>query len=389
MINKSKEINMLHLLFVDDKEEDLRPVLNLIEDGENLRCKLVDSVDQAKEFIKETPPDIVILDLALLSGTSDLNGKEIENLIWDQYFCPIVIYSGFPEAYEGSDTQKRSQHPFVKIVSKRRDSEDRVIEAIKTFSPYAQALQEIARDVQSAQQNALRDVVPSIVSAIPDEEVNNSIENVKSTVRRRIASMMDEPLSSGIPLAAQTQYLIPPIGSDLSLGDILREKNNDPEAPASFRVVLTPSCDMIASGERSAKVSSVLVAKCDSIKTLIENTSIGKGEMNSKRKKRIETSILTSGFYQNVIPFPGFSGHIPSMGANMKDLSLIPLSDIIGEESNRKFLRVASIDSPFRELISWAYLQVAGRPGLPDRDFASWGNEIAEVWNDEFNSIEP
>lgn len=30
----------------------------------------------------------------------------------------------------------------------------------------------------------------------------------------------------------------------------------------------------------------------------------------------------------------------------------------------------------FRELVVWAYLQTSRRPGLPDRDFASWGDEI-------------
>jgi hypothetical protein len=41
-------------------------------------------------------------------------------------------------------------------------------------------------------------------------------------------------------------------------------------------------------------------------------------------------------------------------------------------------MRVASVDSPFREQIAWAFVQIAGRPALPDRDLESWVQEIRE-----------
>lgn len=43
------------------------------------------------------------------------------------------------------------------------------------------------------------------------------------------------------------------------------------------------------------------------------------------------------------------------------------------------FERIASVDSPFRELVTWSYLQVAGRPGLPDRDLDEWAEGIDEA----------
>ncbi len=67
----------------------------------------------------------------------------------------------------------------------------------------------------------------------------------------------------------------------------------------------------------------------------------------------------------------------------MRDLDLIPLKEIGTLNSDKKYLRVASIDSPFRELISWSYLQVAARPGLPDRNFESWIQEISDAWNND------
>ena len=65
------------------------------------------------------------------------------------------------------------------------------------------------------------------------------------------------------------------------------------------------------------------------------------------------------------------------MAADLRELELISLSDI--GLKDKPFIRIASLDSPFRELVSWAYVQVSGRPGLPDRDFGSWRDEIMGV----------
>ncbi len=291
----STNIGMLKLLFVDDREEDLRPIRKLVEGKENMSFHHVDSVVEAKNEIKSTRPDIVIIDLKLSSQASDSNleGKKVEDLIWDNHFCPVIIYSGYAEDYESSDTNQRRNHPLVKIVPKGRDSEDEVLNTIESFSQYSLAIQEVATDVWSARQEALRDAVPHILGESLHEE---SVENVKLTVKCRIASMMDKPISGDTPLAAQTQYLIPPIDNNVILGDILKKRKADSEDPTSFQVVLTPSCDMVDSGERKAKISNVLVAKCDSLKTLLKSTGMGEGRTNEKWKSRIRSHVLTPGF---------------------------------------------------------------------------------------------
>ena len=61
------------------------------------------------------------------------------------------------------------------------------------------------------------------------------------------------------------------------------------------------------------------------------------------------------------------------MVAKVRDLELIPIGNV-GE--GQTFERVASVDAPFREVIVWAYLQTSCRPGVPDRHFADWRDEI-------------
>ena len=197
--------------------------------------------------------------------------------------------------------------------------------------------------------------------------------------------MMDELSLSPdkTTLASWEQYLCPPVCENIQLGDILRsadktDKNGEP-VPALFRVVLTPSCDLVTSENRKPKAPNVLVAKCCSVKDGLDRTELK--DMGEKKLKERLPSILTRGYFEAVIPFPGLKGRIPTMAANLRDLELIPINEI--SDSDGQFHRVASVDSPFRELIAWAYMQIAGRPGLPDRDFASWADEIITTLENE------
>ena len=61
------------------------------------------------------------------------------------------------------------------------------------------------------------------------------------------------------------------------------------------------------------------------------------------------------------------------MAAQLRKLELLSITDEGFEGADgATYDRVASIDSPFREALSWAYLQIAGRPGLPDRNNKVW-----------------
>ena len=59
---------------------------------------------------------------------------------------------------------------------------------------------------------------------------------------------------------------------------------------------------------------------------------------------------------------------MPDLLADLKNLSVI----FPNEMDN--YTRIVSIDSPFREQLSWVFVSVAGRPGMPDRDFETWAS---------------
>ena len=186
-----------------------------------------------------------------------------------------------------------------------------------------------------------------------------------------MAALMDEPLLEEGSLSAWEQYLCPPVSKDLQLGDILRISEGQSDDPAAFRLVLTPSCDLVSSSGRKPKVKEVLVAKCCSMREGLGRIGM-QGEFEDALSRH---SILSQGYSGAIVPLPSLQGRIPTMAADLRNLELIPMNDIVAANGAR-YCIVASIDSPFRELVSWAYLQISCRPGLPDRDLPGWRQEV-------------
>ena len=96
-----------------------------------------------------------------------------------------------------------------------------------------------------------------------------------------------------------------------------------------------------------------------------------------KKRKQDEKKIgtfLSQGHSNGIMPLPTLKKIIPLMAADLRDLQLVPV-DVIGIPESPgavEYVRVTSLDSPFREMVSWAYLQIVGRPGLPNRNFREW-----------------
>lgn len=96
--------------------------------------------------------------------------------------------------------------------------------------------------------------------------------------------------------------------------------------------------------------------------------------------------LLTEGIADGLLPIPQFIDHVPSMAANLKHLDLVGWDEVRLETEDghaaadgAAFVRVASTDSPFRELVVWAYLRVTGRPGAPAFDVDGWLDDISDA----------
>ena len=362
---------MLKLLFVEDDRKAIEPVLRLIKRKKaKMNCK-VSKFGAAEATIASFHPDIVILDLLVgaPSPESKREGLIVSDFIWNQRFCPIVVYSAQPDIHD----EEKGEHPFIKGIKKGTRSPKKVLDAIDEFLPHVEALREAESHIRQSFSCAMQHVAPYAFKAFGDTD--KRVEAIRRSGRRRVAAQMDEFSSNGSSLTSWEQYLHPPISDDILLGDILKKSDGHSGNPASFRVVLTPSCDMANAKGGPPRAGNILVATCCSMKVGLDRMGLN-GIKTSKLINRL-SSILSQGYSGAIIPLPALEEQIPTMAANLRDLELIPIDNI-----NTEFLRIASLDSPFRELIAWGYQQTACRPGLPDRDVDSWCKEIIENLRD-------
>lgn len=362
----------MRLLFIEDDQAALGTLPDSLRENDHV-CDIL-GFEEAKERLKQTSSDIVILDL--FEG-ADNPGNIIFDFIWENTFCPVIVHSAhlssFPEDYKS--------HPFVELITKGRTSLEELEHAITEFQPHVDAIGGLQRHVDVELSQSLKHVAPFAFKSFSDPEQQKEV--ILRSGRRRLAALMDATHTPGEILASWEKYLYPPVSSDIKLGDILQKSDGSYDDPTSFRIVLTPSCDMVTSSGRDPKVTEALVALCVNINEGLklvghETTSDG------KLRKRLPDEVLTQGYFQSTIPLPQLTDKIPSMFADLKKLELIKLCDI-GFKS-KPFLRIASIDSPFREMVSWAFLQSTGRPGLPVRDTAKWCEEIITNRTEESES---
>ena len=359
---------MLKLLFIDDEPDALDPLLRFFkrksDQGKIDYYKETCNFSQAEERIVSMRPDIVVLDL-LLNG-DEPEGRKTCDIIWRKHFCPIVVYSARPDRLGAA----YAKHPFVEQVTKGSGSPTKAFQAVQKFTPHIEALQKAEGEVRQSFSTTMRDLAPVVFRTSKPEARANIIIRAG---RRRLAAVLDEPASDNETLASWEHYLFPPVGDDLLLGDVLQDRKKSKGQATSFRVVLTPSCDLVASGGRVPKTREALAARCVTMKDALVLAGLP-GMSASKIRSNLPSTMLSQGYHIPVIPFPELNGIVPTMATNLRDLELIPLKSI-GDA--KKYRRVASVDSPFREMIAWAYLQTAGRPALPNRNLKEWATEIA------------
>ena len=369
------------VLLVDDERDSVEPLLDLLEEENRIVPRLVTDFDQARQKIAMDSPDVLVLDL--VGADRSVAGVEVSEMVWRDYFCPVVVYSAFPGQH---DVAHRNE-PFVKEVTKGRGSEDCALAAVLEFVPFAEELRAGRREMNHLLANSMRDAAAPVL-AVSEPEVAATV--LMRAAQKRVAAILE--VRAGVSgQQPWEQYLCPAVSAVPLTGDILRRREATTQDPSAYRLVLSPSCDMARGqsevprttrshdegvfeitrntpAERRRRV--VLVAKCCSVGS-------GRAETLSAGTRKLRDrlpALLNQGHFDMTLPFPELAGHIPTMIADLRDLELVDIGDIVDDGGT--YERVASLDSPFRELVSWAYMRAAARPGLPDRDTKSWTEEI-------------
>jgi len=365
----------IRVLIVDNDHDSVADLEDLLEEDSQYTCVVVNFKD-ATARIRDEQPDIVVADL--LDDENGEPGNAIVDFVWRKHFCPLVIYSAEPHRVK----LPNREHPLVALQEKGDRSDEEGLRKIRDLSPYCFALRRGHEENGRLLAEAMRDAAMAISK--PAVYAPSHIDTVFRMARRRFAATLDERRTREALMEAREQYLCPPLSSSPLTGDILRSAASSGERPEGFSVVLTPSCDLVRDGKQRPKVRRVLVAKCVNMRDALEKAGF---PTIGKRAEALDVQrvgrMVGRGYEGGVLFLPGLPGRIPPMGANLRDLDLLAFSEIGEQDSDAQHIRVASVDSPFRELVSWAYLQNAGRLGLPSRDREKWAEEVqADILKD-------
>jgi CheY-like chemotaxis protein len=379
-MNGDNETN-IKILIVEDVEV-VAATLKLTIEKEKLlagaQIEIESDHDRAFSLIVGPHPyDIIVLDLFRGNPVDgDLAGQKLWEQVLSGKFVPLIIHT----AFDGDLLPNFPRdNPILRHVQKGTGSDKSIANHLKTIKPYILLLREVQKELNLAMKSTLLDTSSLIWRAEVDEKRRGQL--LLRSTRRRLAAMMDlDTMASGEQMLFWEQYIWPPLGGDLLTGDLIRVKGSDTNDPTSYRLIITPSCDLVmrtnkTTGEQRAKAGAVLVANCRSQDEFLRAAKITVSTgpaLTTKEKKEAREKLrlsLTQAQSDGYVFLPGHKPLFPAMAAYLRDLDLIPMKDIVtDDEASKKFERVVSIDSPFREQIAWAYLQIAGRPGMPDRD---------------------
>lgn len=363
---------MKTVLIIDDEQPVAEVIKEAIEEGiAGAACTIELDFDKSIEIINRLRPDAIVLDLMKDHHSTDLPGLKTWKDVWDTTFCPIVIYTG----WEG-DIQPTvpANHPFVKLIAKGDGTLAAVVSALNGFAPAVDSVGKLRAEVDAVIHKVLRDTAGN--GHMPMSDTSHLLH----AGRRRVAATMDgSTLTGNRAMASWEQYLIPAMGESPLTADVLRKRKAQWDDPTAYRLVLTPSCDLVS----GRCVPTLIAACCESTVRLTDKLSLSpKAAKLDDNAEKVKTRVLTPGAFEGYFPLPSLPSSIPLMAANLKNLEVINWESVGPIDSfTHEFVRAASIDSPFREQVAWAYLTTAARPGMPDRDLKSWAEDLVREAN--------
>lgn len=368
----------MRVLLIDDQQESVQAVFDEIKQQlEGSDCTVV-NFDNYKADIEKHNPHVIVLDLLKGADAEPVPGLEIHGYVWGAKFCPLIFYTAAPDLVKD---QSDLNHPFIKVVQKGDASETKVLQCIRDFESHIGALDASEREIRLAMNGALREVAPSLFQSTQDAAERN--EMLVRAARRRVAAKMDEDLLSESlatkGLKSWECFLWPPVVDHLLMGDIIRDRGADKTAPESYAVILTPSCDLVKSDGRPPKVARVLVSRCAKPDRLLKDMGLQSWPTTKKeRALGALRNVLSTGYAQSCMPLPELRGVFPAMMIDFRNLELIDIGHI--GTADEDYERVASTDNPWRELLAWAFMLSAARPGMPDRDYEAWAKELSTLF---------
>lgn len=363
----------MKVLIIEDNESAVQAISDYVEDN-GWTCTLC-GFHEAQKYIAIMKPELIIMDW-MYDAEAVHEGEPIFKDVYEDNFTPVIIFSAVADTISLPGYIKNT--PLIKIV--RKGDEQDVIDLIDKWGKYILAVRNLRCELNKSLVSSVKAIDNFMkMSEYPGDEV------VKHMLNKRITYFFEKDFVEE-HMPAWVQYEYPPIQNNLLVADVLRICSGTldvkkPGVPEEYRVVLTPSCDMA----RAKKGQLILVAVCDAANSFSDDAKLKKGEQlsdeSAQNKKDKLIRLLNTGYNYARVALPKLPNKIPYMTINLKNIHLISIDEIALSEDDiqgKKYYRVASMVSPYREQVVWAHMINSCRPGMPDRNMQEWAEGIMQ-----------
>ena len=315
------------VLIIDDEDTFWKPLEYDLHEAGVLKTRVEETFERGLERLCEFRPATVVLDIyAGPASAGNPAGRTILDDIWQRHFVPIICTSAGP----AEDIREAAErHPLLKFVNKNAElPRAEIVGHVKSLIPdgkdIIQVRSELDGETSVSTQRVLTRLVPLIWPIMPDRATRKN--RLANAARRQLGNEMESRnFINGLPILPWEQYVLPPVGKNLLTSDILRRRDGRVSDASSYRVVLTPSCDMVEREGRKTNVSEVLTGACVPIEQFDGVKSFPTAEKPNFEKFCRER--LSPPHQGGRTALPAI-GDIPNMAISYRQLELIKLGDI-------------------------------------------------------------
>lgn len=372
------------VLVVDDEPRMIAMVQELLredlaEDLRSIDFTAAEDFETAQELLTKQDFDLVVLDVrdaanGRPAAEYEARGHTLYDEIARTRWLPVVFFTGVPQ--QVSDLEAP---PLVSVVTK--NDLDRLAPAVEAGlrSGVSELRRRIVDLVETKTRLFMRETVAphwsEFAKAGADQDdlamiiVNRlAVELRENALQEMGYARKEDADSSANHVPAARVYLRPTVTKHLTTTDLLLDTNGD------WWIVLTPACDLYeddpekVAKPRTAKAQYGRVAKADRVLTGeggSESPIIARWLESARASKDKNMAKPAFGENQNRYRYlPGFLD-IPHLLVDFENVRSVPLEDLRDE---KKYRRVATLDSPFSEAMVNAYSRSVGRIGIPDID---------------------
>lgn len=362
-------MNKFRVLFVDDDEEltnDLKGFFELEEYNNNkfgiikITAECCQSFDHAIELCKVKPFDLIVLDLMKGDSKADTKGLDVFSSIKNNFFAPVIFFSGFAGA--DPTLQDYSTSKVVSVISKGNTNllKTTVREIIENPASFAF----LSKTVTSHLRDELKEFFWSHVHD-EREKINEYGRDdyslnylfLKKLAHSLSTSKIKELTGDNLIQLEKAHpmefYIYPTTDGDYEPGEILQDNSDK-----TYYVLLTPACDLVNS---RIKVDNVLLSKT----IVLEDSPEYKKYQSAQSKSNLSDlkSIITNNQnYSNKSFFIPKTYFIPNLVAKFDDIISVKINDLA------QYQRIAKLDAPFTQSLITKFTSCYNRIGTADID---------------------